>query len=188
MIERPASSRLLLQAVLLGALELAGLLTFLFMITKRGPVGAPVWANAFKTGATIVVIFYALRLRHLASSNGLILGANVWLMLGGLATAAHLGAILAWYDMQREASVFIVIFVVGGLLTLVAPGGFVGVNVERRRVLLASAALLAMVVVDIAVAVHFRGNLRWGAVVPMAVLIWMSRLVRRRLSTASVQP
>jgi hypothetical protein len=187
MTERTASLRLL-QGVLLSVLELAGLLAFLFMIMKRDSSGHVAWSSAFETGSTLVVLFYMFRLRHLASSNGLILGANVWLLLGGLATVAHLGVILAWYDTQREASVFMVIFLVGGLLTMLAPGGFVGVKAQRRQVLMASLALLAVVIVDIAVAAPFRGNLRWGAVVPMAALIWISRIVRRRLTPESSEP
>jgi len=49
----------------------------------------------------------------------------------------------------------------------------------RRKVVVASWALLTAVLVAGAVSVQFRGDVKWAAVLPVIALSWLNRLLAR---------
>lgn len=167
---------------LLGFVALA---LFAFLAFGRGPASDEAFVHAFKVSGLAAAIEVAFLLARTKPANRLILGANIWLIAG--ATAAHLE--LWWwlraYQQFGEASLFASMLLVGLASTWLSPSGFVaklGPIVQVRR---ASLLLLASVLVALAVAVYFRGDVKYAAVLPVVLLSWFNRLLRLSVSSAT---
>ena len=161
---------------LLGFLALA---FFAFLAFGSGPPTDERLVFAFKASAPVAVAELAALLWRSAPANRLILGANIWLAAGGLAAFLEQWWWLRGYQQLGEASLFVSMAVVGLATTALSPAGFVAAAGPRRPVVLASLALLAAVCLALIAAVHFRGNVKFAAVVPVIALSWLNRLLRR---------
>jgi hypothetical protein len=161
---------------LFGFLALA---VFAFLAFGSGPATDDRLVFAFKTSAPVAVLEVAVLLWRSAPANRLILGANLWLVAGGLAAHLQQWWWLKSYQQLGEAGLFISIGLVGLATTALSPSGFVAVVGPRRPVVMASFALLAAVLVALLAAVCFRGNVKFAAVVPVIALSWLNRLLRR---------
>lgn len=162
--------------VLLGFLALA---FFAYLAFGRGPASDDAMLFAFKASAPVAVAELVVLLRRQAPLNRLILGANLWLLAGGLAALLEQWWWLRGYQRLGEASLFIAMLAVGGFSTLLSPAGFVAADGPRRRVLLASLGLLAGVALALLAALHFRGDVRLAAVLPVMALSWLHKGLRR---------
>ena len=161
---------------LLGFLALA---VFAFLAFGSGfPTDAKL-LFAFKASAPVAFAELAVLLWRSAPANRLILGANLWLVAGGLAAFLEQWWWLKGYQHLGEASLFIAMAVVGLATTALSPAGFVAAVGPRRPVVLASLGLLAAVCLALLAAVHFRGDVKFAAVVPIIALSWLNRLLRR---------
>lgn len=165
----------------LGAAVLAYLLGFLALAVFAALAfghGTPTperLINAFKWCSGLAAVELALLARRPAPVNRLIAGANLWLILGGLAAFTQQWWFLRLYERLGEASLFATMLMVGAAATVATPSGFVGARGPRRKVLLASAVLLAGVVAALCVAVAWRGNTQFAAVLPVIGLSWLYR-------------
>ena len=61
----------------------------------------------------------------------------------------------------------------------VSPAGFIGKAGKRSVVLQRSALLLLAVGAALAIAVVYRGNVQYAAVLPVIALSWLNRLLRQ---------
>jgi len=161
---------------LLGFLALA---FFAFLAFGSGTATDERLVFAFKASAPVAVVELAALLWRSAPVNRLILGANLWLVAGGLAALLEQWWWLKGYQHLGEASLFVSMAVVGLASTALSPAGFVAVAGQRRPVVLASLALLAGVCLALAAAIHFRGNVKFAAVVPVIALSWFNRFLQR---------
>ncbi|MDO9167338.1 MAG: hypothetical protein Q7U13_14650 [Rhodoferax sp.] len=134
---------------------------------------------AFKIGAAIAAFELAFLFWRSAPANRLIIGANLWLFVGGAAAVLEQWWLLKGYQQVGEAGLFVAMLVVGLLTTALSPTGFVGATGERRRVLWSSAALVAAVALGLVAAIHFRGEVKLAAVLPVIALSWLNRLLCR---------
>ena len=114
-------------------------------------------------------------------ANRLILGANLWLVLGGSAAYLEQWWLLRIYQHYGEASLFVTMLLVGVVATVWSPAGFIAKLGARRVVVQRSALLLLAVGVALALAIHFRGNVKLAAVLPVIALSWLNRLLRQRV-------
>lgn len=172
-----------MRALLIGLVEyLLGFLAlavFAAVAFGAGPVPADErWLSAFRLGAAVAVIELVVLVRRAEPTNRLILGANAWLIVGGLAALTQQWWVLQGMQRLGEASLFGCMFVVG-LGSLPTRAGFVAVIGPRRRVMLASWALLGATLGALGVAHHFRGDPRLAAVLPVIGLSWLGRALRR---------
>ena len=161
---------------LLGFLALAVFAAYAF---AQGAPTEERWVLSFKLGACLAALELLVLARRAAPINRLILGANIWLLVGGLAAFLQQWWLLRGYERFGEASLFGAMLAVGIVTTLVMPSGFVAVSGPRRKVLLASSALLAAVTVALAIAVTFQGNVKVAAVLPVIALSWLNRALQR---------
>ncbi len=161
---------------LLGFLALA---LFAFLAFGSGPPTDERLLFAFKVSAPVAVIELAVLWWRAAPANRLILGANLWLTAGGLAALLQQWWWLKGYQQLGEAGLFISMALVGMATTAFSPEGFVAVAGPRRPVVLASLGLLAAVLLALWAAVHFRGDVKFAAVIPVIALSWFNRLLRR---------
>jgi hypothetical protein len=161
---------------LLGFLALA---LFAFLAFGSGPPSDDRLVFAFKAAAPLAVLELAVLFWRSAPANRLIIGANLWLAAGGLAAFLQQWWWLKGYQQLGEASLFMSMAAVGLATTTISPAGFVAAAGPRRPVVLASLVLLAAVAIAMLAAVHFRGNVKFAAVIPVIALSWLNRLLRR---------
>ena len=163
---------------LIGFLALA---FFAYLAFGRGSVTDETFVFAFKASSLLAVVELAFLLARSAPANRLILGANLWLIAGGVAAFLEQWWWLRVYQQFGEASLFLAMLLVGVFSTLFSPSGFIakrGPSVSVRR---SSLVLLASVGCALAVAIYFRGNVKYAAVIPVIALSWLNRLLRHRL-------
>lgn len=132
--------------------------------------------GAFKLGAVLAAVELAVLWARTAPANRLIVGANAWLLAGGLAAFAEQWWWLKGYQHLGETSLFLSMLGVGIIATAFTPTGFVATDGPRRKVVLASLAMLLAVGLAAMVSVQFRGDVKWAAVLPVIALSWLNRL------------
>jgi hypothetical protein len=167
---------------LIGFIALA---FFAYLAFGRGQSTDEAFVYAFKASSLLATAELALLLARKAPANRLILGANLWLIAGGAAAFAEQWWWLRIYQQFGEASLFFAMLLVGVASTLFTPSGFIAklgpkVSVQRSSLLLLAAVGFALVV-----AVYFRGNVKYAAVIPVIVLSWLNRLLRHRLPSGA---
>jgi hypothetical protein len=164
---------------LLGFVALA---LFAFLAFGRGPATDDGFVHAFKVSGLVAAAELAALLLRAKPANRLILGANVWLIAGCLASYLELWWWLRLYQQFGEASLFVSMLIVGLAATWLSPSGFVAKLGPTNEVRRASLLLLAAVLAALVVAVYFRGNVKFAAVLPVIALSWFNRLLRLRVT------
>lgn len=110
------------------------------------------------------------------------LGANLYLLAGGLAALAQQWWFLSLYGGLQESGIFLSMLVVGLVVTFTTSAGFVAVRgappaqVRRHSLWLLAATLLA-----VGASFLFRGDRTWAAWVPVLGLAVVQRWLRSRL-------
>ena len=169
---------------LIGFIALA---LFAYLAFGRGPSTDDSFVFAFKASAVLAVVELGYLLARGAPANRLIVGANIWLIAGGVAAFLEQWWWLRVYQQAGEASLFSAMLLVGVLSTFASPSGFIAKIGPKPSVRRASLVLLAAVVCALAVAIYFRGNVKYAAVIPVIALSWLNRLLGHRLPRG-VQP
>lgn len=164
---------------LLGFLALA---VFAYLAFAAGPASDERFVHAFKVASVVALLELVALLAREVPANRLIMGANVWLIVGGAAAFLEQWWLLRIYHHFGEASLFASMLLVGVLAMWRTPAGFVGRVGARRVVLQRSWLLLLAVVLALAVAVVFRGNVKVAAVLPVIALSWLNRLLRHGIA------
>ncbi len=167
---------LLIIEYLLGFLALA---LFAYLAFSAGTPSDERFVFAFKVSGCVALAELAVLFSRAAPANRLIVGANLWLVAGGIAAFAEQWWWLEGYQRLGESGLFISMLLVGLATTAGSSVGFVGAQGERRRVLVGSVVLLAAVLAALAASVRFRGTVQWAAVVPVIALSWVNRLLKR---------
>lgn len=160
---------------LLGFLALA---VFAYLAFAAGPASDERFVHAFKVASVVALLELVALLAREAPANRLIMGANLWLILGGAAAFLEQWWLLRIYQHFGEASLFASMLLVGAVAMWRTPAGFIGKVGARRLVLQRSWLLLLAVVLALVVAVYFRGNVKLAAVLPVIALSWLNRLLR----------
>lgn len=170
--------RILLATIeyLLGFLALA---IFAYLAFASGPASDERFVYAFKIASIVAVVELAVLLARASAANRLIIGANIWLAVGGAAAFLELWWVLRVYQRFGEASLFASMLAVGLVSMAVSPAGFIGKTGKRSVVLQRSALLLLAVGAALAIAVVYRGNVKYAAVLPVIALSWLNRLLRQ---------
>jgi hypothetical protein len=129
------------------------------------------WVVAFELAALAAVIQLLVLLPQRRPMNRLILGANVYLLIGGAAALAKQWWVLEAYGALKESGIFLSMLGVGVVTTFATSAGFVAVvDAPRERIRRASLWLLGATLIAVVVALAFRGNRAWAAVVPVIAL------------------
>jgi hypothetical protein len=166
-------------AILEYALGFLALAVFAALAFGGGKATDEQMIYAFKVGAVIAAFELAVLFWRREPANRLIIGANLWLLVGGVAAILEQWWLLKGYQKIGEAGLFVAMLAVGLLTTAISPSGFIAATGQRSRVLWSSAALVAAVLLALVAALHFRGDVRLAAVLPVIALSWLNRLLRR---------
>jgi hypothetical protein len=134
------------------------------------------WEAAFKLASLAALVQLAIVLPQRRPANRLVLAANLYLLLGGLAFLSHQWWFLRLYESLQEAAIFILMLVVGAAATWLSPAGFIGAQGQPAdRVRRASLWLLLATAVALLMAARFSGDLNWAAVYPIIGLAVLQR-------------
>jgi len=172
-------------AVLEYLLGFVALAFFAYIAFGRAPTTEQSLVIAFQASSVLAIIEMAFLLAHKSIANRLIVGANIWLIAGGLAAYLQQWWWLRIYQQLGEASLFLAMLVVGLLTTLGSVSGFVGKLGPASSVRQASLILLAAVGCALVAAMYFRGNIKYAAVLPVIALSWLNRFLRHRLPSGA---
>jgi hypothetical protein len=161
---------------LLGFLALA---IFAYLAFASDPTSDERFVYAFKIASVVAVVELAVLLTRDSAANRLVIGANIWLAVGGAAAFLEVWWVLRVYQRFGEASLFASMFAVGLVSMAVSPAGFIGKAGKRSVVLQRSVILLLAVGAALTTAVYYRGNVKYAAVFPVIALSWLYRLLRQ---------
>jgi hypothetical protein len=154
-------------------------------VAYAGPQSDERFLGAFKVGALLAAFELAVLLYRTKPANRLIVGANLWLVAGGLAAFFEQWWWLKGYQQLGEGSLFISMLLVGVVTTAFSTAGFVATLGERKAVIAASFALLAGVVVALGLAYHFKVNVKLAGIIPVIALSWFNRFLNLRVRANS---
>ncbi|HMN15465.1 MAG TPA: hypothetical protein PKD55_24380 [Bellilinea sp.] len=141
------------------------------------------WQRAFQLASIAALIQLAVVLPQPRPASRLVLAANLYLLLGGLAFFAHQWWFLQLYDALRESAIFIIMLAVGITTTVGSRAGFVAsCTAPRAPVVRASLWLLAATAVALVVSVRYRGDRYLAAVYPIIGLAVLQRILVSRLA------
>jgi len=135
------------------------------------------WIQAFKLGALVGSVEIAVMLLMRKPANRLILGGNLWLVVGGAAAVGEQWWLLQGYQRLGEASLLVAMLITG-IVSLPTRAGFVGKVGTGSTVRSASLALLAAAVCAVAISVALRGDPKLAGVMPVIALAWLNRYLR----------
>jgi hypothetical protein len=146
--------------------------------------GAPTddrWVGAFKLGAVAASLQLIVVLAQRRPASRLILGANLYLLVGGAAAFAQQWWVLRYFGVLRESGIFLAMLGVGLVTTFVSRAGFIGVaTAPPPEVRKASLVMLAATAGAVAIAVAFRGDRTWAAAMPVLALAILQRTLAQR--------
>ncbi|SKA06469.1 hypothetical protein [Novilysobacter spongiicola] len=141
------------------------------------------WQDAFQLASVAAVIQLAIVLPQPRPASRLVLSANLYLLLGGLAFFSHQWWFLQLYDALRESAIFIIMLTVGVITTLGSRAGFVAAwSAPRAPVFRASLWLLAATALALVVSISYRGDRYLAAVYPIIALAVLHRVLLYRLA------
>ena len=144
------------------------------------------WVQAFEFGALAGIIQLIIISFQPNPVNRLILGANLYLIVGGIAAFLQQWWLFKLYGSLQESAIFIFIFVVGLVSTFATAAGFLSVQtLAKNRVKNYSYCLLAATLVALCCSLFFQGDRAWSVVVPIIALALLQRLFSYKLKQSS---
>jgi hypothetical protein len=144
------------------------------------------WIQAFEFGALAGVIQLIIISFQPNPVNRLILGANLYLIVGGIAAFLQQWWLFKLYGSLQESAIFIFIFAVGLISTFATAAGFLSVHSQARaKVKNYSYCLLAATLIALGCSLLFQGDRAWSAAVPIIVLALLQRFFSHKLKQPS---
>jgi len=140
------------------------------------------WLLAFQVAALVGICQWLLIIKLKVIMSRLILSANIYLILGGLASFFQQWWYLEFYKILQESAIFIVMICVGIITMLFSNNGFIGINKalidetkERLEIDKKSVYLFIAVLMSLVVSVVFKGDIAFSVVTPIIVLALFQR-------------
>lgn len=144
------------------------------------------WIQAFEFGALAGVIQLLIVAFQPNPVNRLILGANLYLIVGGVAALFHQWWVFRLYGSLQESAIFIFILCVGVVSTFATAPGFLSVHTSAKKAVNNySYLLLAATVIALTCSYLFQGDRAWSVVVPIIVLAVLQRVFSFRLKQSA---
>lgn len=157
------------------------LLVFVTYALWNGPPPEARWLAAYKIASPLALAQLAWSGRSPAPISRLLLGANLYLLVGGLCAWLNIFEGLRLLATLKGAGVLLSIMVVGIFLTFGSRAGFVGAkHGDRKQIFRNSLWLLMATLLAFGVAMAFRESPRYGTAIPLVVLVVLNRVFRDR--------
>jgi len=144
------------------------------------------WLSAFlwAGGAAALQLLLLIIFRREIPLDRMILGVDVYLIIGGTFVVSGEADLLKLLYMLKESGVSLCVLFVGIFTTFLTPSGFVGVlgKNNAHEVKFYSIILLLIACIAVLVSFLFRGNMLFSAIVPLIFLSISMHLFKRRLN------
>jgi hypothetical protein len=155
-------------------------LSLFITLAKKGGFTNEAWEGAFIAGSLLAFVETLFLLWKGKPLNRLLLGANIYLIIGGVATALNLLWLLRLYSQLRASAIFIVIFGVGLITTVFTSRGFLGVPaISKHEVMRLSYILLGFTTICGIVSFWFREDVFLSGTLPVVTLIFIKWLLNK---------
>jgi hypothetical protein len=142
------------------------------------------WLLAFQVAALVGVFQLLLIFKLKIIMSRLILSANIYLILGGLASLFQQWWYLEFYNNLQETAIFIVMILVGIITMTWSKNSFVGIDKtfikevgERISINKKSFYLFVAVLISLVFSLIFKGNITLSAVTPIIFLALFQRFL-----------
>lgn len=150
--------------------------------------GAPTddrWVEAFKLGGLAALAHLLIVLPRARPADRLVLGANLYLLAGGLAAFTQQWWFLRYYGTLRESAIFLFMLGVGAVATFGTAAGFLAVpGAPAEKVRRHSLVMLAATTAALAVSFAFRGHTQVSTGLPVLALTLLQRALAERHAPA----
>jgi len=170
-------------------LQFLPLTVFLRVALLQGTPQTENWLLAFAWGGSVAVVQLALFavFARAHPMNRLILGVDVYLILGGVAVFSNQIGLLQALRGLQESGIFLCLLLVGLVTTMASPAGFVGAPAVsgQHDTKVYSWILLGLAGVGALMSFVFRGQMVFSAAIPLIVLSLATRVFRHRLTRGS---
>ena len=140
------------------------------------------WFLAFEVAALVGFFQFLLNFKLKIIMSRLILSANIYLILGGLASLFQQWWYLAFYNTLQETGIFIVMILVGVITMTWSKNSFVGIDKtsvkeveERISINKKSSYLFVAVLISLILSLIFKGDITLSAVTPIIFLALFQR-------------
>ncbi|OFZ56007.1 MAG: hypothetical protein A2428_08645 [Bdellovibrionales bacterium RIFOXYC1_FULL_54_43] len=169
------------------ALQFLPLAVFVAVARKNG-FTPEAWSIAFQSSAIFAFIETVLLVIAKKPLNRLLMGANLFLAIGGIAFLLELDTVLAFYGQMMETTLFLAVVIVGLVSTFFTSRGFIEVaDRQPQDIRRYSQYLLVITATCTVVSVIFRGNVLLAGTVPFVALIVARKLLQTKLQRRTVQ-
>lgn len=141
------------------------------------------WQNAFILAGFVALLVFIVLWQHAPNIDRLVLGLNIFFLLGAYAIVSGNNALLEWYSASQGGPLFSCVVAVGLLATLFSPHGFVGMKSKNKQAIqYASFLLLAASVVALiwSVTADDRGIL-FAVALPFLILLLIRDQLARQI-------
>ena len=140
------------------------------------------WELAFIIGACFAVLEKAILMVKRYPLDRILLGADVFLIIGGLGYLFNIQLILNIYKSLFHATLFASLLIIGLLTTFLTERGFVGVkHHERSRVVIFSLYLFGAGVAAFLISLAFRGDYFLAGILPFTGMLVVNGMLANKL-------
>jgi hypothetical protein len=130
------------------------------------------WTGAFELAGIVAVIVIAILWHQRIIMDRIMLGVNIFLIIGAAGFLLNSDTILDWYGTSKGGPLFCSIAAIGLITTIFSPRGFIGVVAKKKEtVQYSSFLLLAVTFIALvwSVSAEMYGLL-WAVVLPLVIL------------------
>lgn len=160
------------------ALELSPLLIFIAISQLWGN-----WPFAFMVGGGLGLLHLVYSFFFDDTVDYLLVGVDLYMLIGGIAFSMNLFPILRWYQQREEAALFIIITLLGIVMSIVAPSKFLDTqHRNKNKVQLYSFYLVLGSIILTAWAAYFHKNNIIASLIPFLGLYSMRIALRAALA------
>ncbi len=169
-------------AITVELVQLVPILTLASSFIVAGQVDLERASALFTVSAALAVVITTALAVARAPLNTVLLGTDLWLLLGAVAFGVPVGPLAAALGRLQGAGLFACVLLTGLVLSAAAPRGFLGLAAENgRRRRAGSLALLLLTAGALAWSAAFVDDIRLGGGLPFIALNVSRRILLRRL-------
>lgn len=164
-------------------IQFAPILTLASTFVVSGEVDLGRAATLFVVAAAEAVVVTGVVLGLRARLNPVLLGTNLWLILGALGFGVPVEPLAELLGRLQATGLFACALAAGAVLTAASPAGYLGVDLpSRRTVLVGSLVLLGLTAAAVAWSSVFVDDVRLGGGLPFILLNVSRRVLGRQLA------
>jgi len=178
----------LFRRILTEAVQFAPVITLASSFLLAGSVDLEKAGTLFVISGVGAVVITALLACKRVLLNPVLLGTNLWLVIGAFAFGFSIPSLSRITAQMAASGLFGCVFVLGAVMTFSLRTGFVGMDIpDRGAVIRLSLILLAFTGIALILSWVFRDNIRLGGGLPFILLNIIRRMMIRRYSKSQLQ-